>query len=77
MDALKKMIAGAFDFVGDFKEDPPTFLLLGLLMLVAAVWWVVFVFPISIPLCALKDWSNSKDKTLWKAYKDNFRGPVQ
>ena len=77
MASLKKMIAGVFDFVGDFKEDPPACLLLALLMAIATAWWLVFVFPIYIPLLTLKDWSNSKDKSLWKAYKDCFRGPIQ
>lgn len=77
MAPVKKMIAAIFDFVGDFKEDPPACLLLGLLMVIATAWWIVFVFPIYIPLATLKDWSKHNDKSLWRAYKDNFGGPVQ
>lgn len=77
MAAVKKMIAGVFDFFGDFREDPPACILIGLVILTATAWWIVFVFPISIPLATLKDWSKHNDKSLWKAYKENFRGPVQ
>lgn len=76
MAALKKMISNAFDFVGDFKKDPPAFLLLLLLFLILTAWWIVAELPIFIPLDALRDWSKT-NKTLWQAYKDNFRGPVQ
>lgn len=77
MVSLKKMIAGMFDFFGDFKQDPLAAIILCIALLLAVIWWVLFVFPVVIPLSALKDWSKTPGKSLWKSYKDNFRGPVQ
>lgn len=74
---LKKMLRAIFEGCGEFRNHPPAAMLILLMFLIASAWWLVFVLPIQIPLMTLREWSMTKDKSLWACFKNNFEGPVQ
>jgi len=73
---LKKILRKIFEGYGEFKDDPPGAIFLSLILLIATAWWIVFVLPIQIPLLTLREWSMTKDKSLWACFKSNFQGPM-